>query len=249
MTGTSHWNPAHNLRVAVEDKPWDLPEALQDEVEAAWKTWRRDFFRGPVLSLVGAENTAQGPVLQTRWTDYAHFLYSARTLNPRHPFYVRVVFAAGCLISRDGFLMAAVMGPETTRPGWVQAVGGSADPSDVTLGRLDAVASALREVREETGLNLTSSDLSREVAVVGYTQDVRDGSAAIAVKAELTATADEVRRQFHIFQAQQENSELADLVAIPLGMAGLSWLRDEGRRAVRYLEPLLLAPELQPGTK
>lgn len=246
MTWASLWHPDPRLVVRVEPEPWVLSRETQDAVESAWESYRQQFFRGPVLSVGGIKSRPEGTVIDTVWTDYAHFLYSSRHLNPHHPFYVRVLFAAGCLVTSDGYLLAAVMGPGTSRAGWIQAVGGSPEPAEVSGGWFDPVASVVREAREETGFDLTDGHILRRMGVVGYTVDQRDGSVAVAVKVELRLTAHQALAQFRQFQREVQDGELSDLYALSLGDAGLDQLRREGRAVVRYLEPLLLSRELRP---
>ncbi len=246
MTWASLWHPDPRVVVRVAPEPWVLSGETQEAVERAWEQYREQFFRGPVLSVVGIEPRSDGTVIDARWTDYAHFLYSSRHLNPQHTFYVRVLFAAGCLITADGYLLVAVMGPGTSRAGWIQAVGGSPVPEEISGGWFDPVASVVREAREETGFDLTEGDTLKRIGVVGYTEDQRDGSVAVAIKVELRFTAEEALARFREFQRHVPDGELSDLYALPLGEAGLKQLRREGRTRVRYLEPLLLSAELRP---
>lgn len=246
MNRGSFWHADPRLVVRVRAEPWVLSRETQDAVESSWEQYRQQFFRGPVLSVVGIRPRSEGTVIDTCWTDYAHFLYSSRHLAPEHPFYVRVLFAAGCLVTTDGYLLAAVNGPGTSRVGWIQAVGGSPEPTEVSGGWFDPVASVGREMREETGFDPTEGHVLRRIGVVGYTEDQRDGSVAVAVKVELRLTVQEALARFKEFQRQVPDGELSDLCALPLGEAGIQQLRREGRARVRYLEPLLLSAELRP---
>ncbi len=246
MTARALWHSAPDARVRVESRPWRLESVYYDAVEAFWESVRNhepQFFRGPVLSVTGVQADANGPTLLTRWTDYAHFLYSHRHWPAEHPGYVRVLFAAACLITRDGYLLAAEMGEKTVRPGWIQAVGGSAEPSDVSDGLFDPIRSVRREVAEETGLDLADPGVAQSVHVAGYTEDLRDGSMAVAVKVQLALTQSEARQRFASRPVGQD-PELSDLLALPLGPEGASALKSLGQPTVRYLDALLQAPEL-----
>lgn len=236
------WHPGSDVRVRVEPQAWRLNKNVSEAMEKAWQEYGKRYFRGPVLSVVSAALDE----VRTQWTDYAHFLYSSRHLRPDHPAYVRVLFAAGCLVTVDGWLLAALMSSSTSRPGWIQAVGGSPEREEVVDEYFDPVASVVRETREETGLDLLDRTIARQVGVVGYTEDRRDGSVAVAVKAALTLNHQEVLAQFQAYQAREGRTELDALVALPLGAEGVNRLQHYGATHVRYLNTLLMAPEMTP---
>lgn len=240
------WHADARLTVQVGDEPWTLNPEMQRAIETEWETLRDRFFRGPVLSLVGVQPTVAGTKLDARWTDYAHFLYSFRQIPIRHPAYVRVLCAVACLVTSDGYFLAGQMGMHTARPGWIQAVGGSAEPGEVVAGRFDAVSSAVRELREETGLDVEEPGLVADFGVAGYTQDERDGSVAIGVKILLNLTHRDAIARFQEFRSKRSVTELDDLAAIPLGPEGVQWLTAYAGSKVRYLSALVQAPELLP---
>lgn len=246
MTAGAVWHPAADVRVRVDPRPWSLELVHHRAVDAFWDLVQDEepqFFRGPVLSVTGVADEGDSPAICTRWTDYAHFLYSHRYWSADHPAYVRVVFAAACLISRDGSLLVAEMGAKTARPGWIQAVGGSAEPSDVSEGLFDPIRSVRHEVAEETGLDLGDPEVAQSIHVAGYTEDLRDGSIAVAVKIRLALTHAEVRQRF-MARPVGPDPELSDLLVLPLGREGTVALKSLGRPTVRYLHALLQAPEL-----
>ncbi|MCL5116079.1 MAG: hypothetical protein M1272_02895 [Firmicutes bacterium] len=245
----SLWNPERQVAVHVSQEPWRLSDDVVPRVERHWETVNRTggrFFRGPLLTVSGVERRSDRTIINACWTDYAHFLYSSRHLLPDHPDYVRVLFAAGCLITQDGYFLAGVMGSETSRPGWIQAVGGSAEPNEVSNALFDPILSVVREVREETGFNLLDPRIARSMQVAGFTEDSYDGSIAVAVKVELQWTHQEALRQFAQFRATASILELSDLRAVPLGDLGRQWLDGQSEPVVRYLRALIQAPELAP---
>ena len=164
-----------------------------------------------------------------------------------HPYRVRVIFAAACLLTADGCLLAARMGRHTTRPGWIQAVGGSAVADDVVDGFFDPVRSVRRELAEETGLDLGGGAM-RGATVAGWTLDA-NGSVSVAVRIDLDATAATAITmiEYHLQRMRRagEVPELAEVVAIPLGRKGLQWLQRQPVSQGRYLRGYLTAPELQ----
>lgn len=248
MSAPSLWKPCDELHVHVLDEEWTLDASLHHEVEDYWRHLQRrgtDFFRGPVLTVEGIESFSLEDHIYARWTDYAHFLYSRQFLKPHDRGYVRVLFAAGCLVTAEGDWLVAMMNEATTRPGWIQVVGGSPTPEDVVEGQFCAMTSVAREMREETGFNSQDVTQVRNMAVKGYTVDAVDMSIAVAVRVDMALFTHEALQHFRQHRAMEERPELKKLLALPSGESGVRRLKEFGEPTVRYLLALLTAPELR----
>lgn len=83
---------------------------------------------------------------------YSTFLYwrKDRVATAAH------AFAHPVLVSRDNALIAIRMGPHTVNAGRVYFAAGSFEPEDFPGGQVDAHGNMEREVREETGLDISS---------------------------------------------------------------------------------------------
>ncbi|MHB1610419.1 MAG: hypothetical protein ACYCT0_01870 [Sulfobacillus sp.] len=240
------WISDSGLKVLVEPAPMTLPQDIEALVEEHWAVIAKGsphYFRGPVLSIGSIARSGLHWSIHTQFTDYAHYLYSRCQLPVDHPYKVRVIFAAALVVTRDRYLIAGVMGPQTARPGWVQSIGGSPIFEDVVDGVFDPRRSASKELKEETGLVVAALNLSRAPEVLGCTVD-GNGSVAVAVGYRSTLTAGEVIEavdgQWQQMPQSSEARELDKLVAIPLGWSGIKWLRTQPQRHVRYLERLVL---------
>lgn len=66
------------------------------------------------------------------------------------------VFAFPALVSRDNALVAIRMGRHTANAGKVYFAAGSFEPEDFVDGQVDAAGNMVREVREETGLDISA---------------------------------------------------------------------------------------------
>lgn len=231
------WVEDGAVEVFVDALPLRLPDEVQKAVEECWTRETAvspHFFRGPVLSVQRVEERTGGSRIYAAVTDYAHYLYG-RNLPEGDPYQVRVLFAAACLCTCDHCLIAGVMSAQTSRPGWIQAVGGSADAGDIVGGRFLPVVSARREAREEVGLDVAEA----ACRVRGYTQDGA-GRVAIAVEMRVPDTADEVARAFREHARHPlADHELEDVVPVPLGPGGLRVLNSRPGRVVRYLKTLV----------
>lgn len=244
------WIGTPRLRVVVEENACSLPDAVRETVDRYWResvlARHPYFFRGPVLNARSIER-GDPVTIHVCFTDYAHYLYSRDHFPWDHPYRVRVIFAAGCLISQDGYFIAGIMGQQTTRPGWIQAIGGSAMPGEVKRGLFDPVASVRHEVLEEVGLLIDNPEVADPASVVGCTVDV-NGSVAIAVRVPLHLTAEEAifhaNRHIAVLGSQGHVPELSEAIALPPAPNGLHWLESQQSPSVRYLKKFLSVSEL-----
>ncbi|WP_053960904.1 hypothetical protein [Sulfobacillus thermosulfidooxidans] len=239
MAKATRWVATSDLEIIVDKEPWRLPKTLQQQVNQYWDGLVRHgtpFFRGPVLSVRQVHEQGASVLIEGVLTDYAHYLFS-RQLPAQHPYQVRVMFAAACLVTSDNWLISGVMSPETSRPGWIQAIGGSPNFDDIVDGHFLPVSSARREALEEVGIEIPPS----RCQVKGFTQDEM-GRIAIAVSMSLEDRCDEilnnVRRYLHAL-SQHGPTELEDVLGIPIGPSGLHVLESQTRPVVRYLKSIV----------
>lgn len=247
------WLSPKRLSVRVEPEPLRLPPELREAVDRFWEEERRrspHFFRGPLLTVLRVE---LGNVVEVEagFTDFAHYLFSrSHRGDPRlNGFRVRPVFAAAIPVTHDGYLIAALMGRETARPGRIQAIGGSAVPCEVKSGRFLAESSAAREMGEEVGFEPGVGGV-RSGGVVGATLD-QDGNIAVAVRFDLDFDLREARDRIGAYLAgiiaEGTVPELAGVVGLPWGEAGVAALDRRSEPSVRYLRRMLTAAELRRG--
>lgn len=116
--------------------------------------------------------------------------------------------AAAAIVSADGAVLLGRMGAHTANAGRTYLVGGTPDLSDVGPGgRVDLVATAARELLEETGLS--SAACAADVLVV------RDPPRAVVVAVHrFAASAEEIAARVRAFLAADPEPELADVVVI-----------------------------------
>ena len=71
---------------------------------------------------------------------------------------MRDCFSAAALLSGDGAFLLTVMGPHTFNAGKIYFPCGTPDPNDVVADKVDLDLSVRRELKEETGLDITEFD-------------------------------------------------------------------------------------------
>jgi 8-oxo-dGTP pyrophosphatase MutT (NUDIX family) len=116
--------------------------------------------------------------------------------------------AAAAIVSADGAVLLGRMGAHTANAGRTYLVGGTPDLSDVGAdGMVDLVATAARELVEETGLSPAGG--AAEVLFV------RDPPRAVVVAVHrFAASAGEIAARVRAFLAADPEPELADVVVI-----------------------------------
>jgi 8-oxo-dGTP pyrophosphatase MutT (NUDIX family) len=148
--------PVARLDLAFAPKPWAFADERRAEIDATFAAMRREnpaLWNGRVLMLhryAFAEGVFSGEYLET---DYAAFAVWARWGRPAAGVYD--CFAAAAIVASDGPFLLGVMGPRTLNAGSVYCPSGTPDPTDIVDGRVDLDVSVRRELKEETGLNIS----------------------------------------------------------------------------------------------
>ena len=142
------------LDLRVEAGGWPEIVPHRAEIDAAFATLSAEnphVWNGPVYLLRSHEIT--GGVLTGTCieTDFAAFNWWRR--RGRDDLGVKNIFAFAAVEGADGAFVMGVMGDHTAAAGRIYFAGGTPDPQDVHEGRLDLRGSAMREMREETGLS------------------------------------------------------------------------------------------------
>lgn len=249
------WIEDGEVSIHVEPGPLALSPSLREAIDRYWeeevRTRHPEFFRGPLLTVRKLVKQHGQATVYAQFTEFAHYLYSRACLSPDDPSRVRVLFGAGCPVTRDDRLVVGIMGPRTARPGWVQTVGGAAILEDVEEGRFLADRSVRRELREEVGIAADDALWVRKMETLGCTVDA-NGSIAVVVRIGLSLTADavlaEIRRFIRRVRDEGGEPELTDVAALLPGPEGLRQLEAMRRPTVRYLRKILETNRLFAGT-
>ena len=116
--------------------------------------------------------------------------------------------AAAAIVSADGAVLLGTMGAHTANAGRTYLVGGTPDLTDVAAdGTVDLVATAARELAEETGLSATGS--------LTDTLIVRDPPRAVVVAVHRCAVAaEDLALAIRRFLAADPEPELSDVVVV-----------------------------------
>jgi 8-oxo-dGTP pyrophosphatase MutT (NUDIX family) len=144
------------LQLAFAPKPWAFADERRADIDAHFAALRRDkpaVWNGRVLLLhehAVAGDSFRGSYLET---DYASFAAWRGWGRPTAA--VCDCFGVGAVMAADGAFLLGVMGPHTVNADSIYFPCGTPDPDDIVGGSVDLDASVRRELKEETGLDVS----------------------------------------------------------------------------------------------
>lgn len=183
----------------------------RDNVDAIAENWRHEITAKPALFdgtvvLLSEFGYAGGRLFgRCHAVRYSTFLYwrTDRVGTVAH------AFAHPMLVTRDNALVAIRMGAHTVNAGRVYFAAGSFEPEDFPDGKVDPHGNMVREVKEETGLDIS---------------EVRRGNRHYALATErgtvifrryfLDLDADEIASRIRDFVAAESEPEIEEPIVI-----------------------------------
>lgn len=145
--------PVDEIDVVLDPSPHPIELGMR---EAIAENWRREVEERPALFdgtvvLLSRFGYSEGRLFgRCHPVRYSTFLYWRRERVGT----VVHAFAHPMLVSRDNALVAIRMASHTVNAGRVYFAAGSFEPEDFPGGRVDPHGNMVREVREETGLDI-----------------------------------------------------------------------------------------------
>lgn len=200
--------PVKRVEVRLDPAPHPLEGAHAEAIAANWQAEVKAqpaLFNGRMALMT--QLALHDGVLEGRCheVNYATFLYWKRDRvgTAEH------LFAHPALVSRDNALIAIRMGPRTANPGAIYFAAGSFEPGDFRDGVCDLQSNMIREVREETGL-----DISATPHEDGYELFSLDRATAIFRRFWLDEDADVIAQRIRDFVATEADPEIEGPVVI-----------------------------------
>lgn len=183
----------------------------RDNSEAIARNWRQEVAATPALFdgtvvLLSEFGYAAGRLFgRCHAVRYSTFLYwrKDRVGTLAH------AFAHPMLVARDNALVAIRMGPHTVNAGRIYFAAGSFEPEDFPGGVVDPHGNMVREVREETGLDISNAPRGER----HYALATERGT-VIFRRYFLDATADEIARRIRDFVAGEAEPEIEEPIVI-----------------------------------
>ena len=144
-----------DVDVRLSREPLALDLTHRDQIARNWEAEiaaNPALFDGEVVLMSALAYRDGALVGQCHATRYATFLYWRRH---RGSLAFEHCYAHAMLVSANGALIAARMADHTVNAGKVYFAAGSFEPEDFRQGRADLEYNMAREVREETGLDIS----------------------------------------------------------------------------------------------
>ncbi len=197
-----------NLKVGRETWAWAVGNA--DAIALNWqlqKIKNPSYYNGGIQILTGhriADGMFWGHFAAT---DFASFLHWRGERYPDDS--VRDCFGCAILRSAEGYLLLGRQAVGNLNADRAYCPGGFIDPVDVCDAVIDIDGSIMREIAEETGLDV--STLNR---MPGYVIIAADASIAIGIEFHSKLPADQLRGQIMQHLEREEKPELADILIV-----------------------------------
>jgi 8-oxo-dGTP pyrophosphatase MutT (NUDIX family) len=201
--------PVERIDVALDPAPHPFELANGAAIDANWiseKTANPALFDGQVAMLSQFRYHDGGLEGRCHPIRFATFLYWRKTKpwpDAEH------TFAHPILVTSDGALIAVRMGKNTSNAGRVYFASGSFDHQDFPNGKVDVDFNMVREVREETGIDI--SQLPRDTI---YHARSSDAGTVIFRRYWLPMTATEADTAIRAFVAREADPEIDEPVII-----------------------------------
>jgi 8-oxo-dGTP pyrophosphatase MutT (NUDIX family) len=184
----------------------------RDNAAAIAENWQREMAANPALfdgtvvllsQLAWRDNRLVGRCHAVNYSTFMLWRKRPENSGAEH------AYAHAVLVAGDNALVAIRMGPRTVNAGRVYFAAGSFEPVDFRDGMVDVDFNMIREVREETGIDLT--DARRGVR--WHALSTASGT-VIFRRYHVDDPADEVARRISAFVAAETDPEIEGPVII-----------------------------------
>jgi len=197
--------------IDVRLDPAQHPFAVSN-AEAIAENWRQEIaanpalFNGTVVLLSELSYRDRRLVGRCHAVNYSTFLlWRKRRENSG----AEHAYAHAVLVAGDNALVAIRMGPHTVNAGRVYFAAGSFEPIDFRDGQVDVDFNMIREVGEETGLDLSTAERGRRWHALSM-----PSGTVIFRRYRVAEPADEIARRIGAFVAAEADPEIEGPVVI-----------------------------------
>ncbi|MER9376631.1 hypothetical protein [Mesorhizobium sp. M0491] len=201
--------PVDDIDVRLDPGPHPF---ARDNAEAIAENWQHEIAANPALFDGMVVLLSQLAYRDSRLVGRCHAVnYSTFMLwrKRRENSGAEHAYAHAMLVAGDNALVAIRMGPHTVNAGRVYFAAGSFEPVDFRDGLVDVDFNMMREVREETGLDLSGAERGKR-----YHAMSTSSGTVIFRRYHETAPADEIARRISAFVATETEPEIQGPVII-----------------------------------
>lgn len=197
--------------IDVRLDPGPHPFAL-DNAEAIAENWQRETTTNPALfdgtvvllsQLAWRDNRLVGRCHAVGYSTFMLWRKRRENSGAEH------AYAHAMLVAGDNALVAIRMGAHTVNAGRVYFAAGSFEPIDFRDGLVDVDFNMIREVREETGLDLSGAERGKRWHALST-----NSGTVIFRRYHQTTPADEIAQRISAFVATEADPEIEGPVII-----------------------------------
>lgn len=196
-----------DVRLVPEQHPFE-----RDNLPAIEENWLAEkaakpaVFDGTVVllsELAYRENRLVGRCHAVRFATFLYWRGNRSVSSAEH------AFAHAVLVAEDNALVAIRMGPHTINAGRVYFAAGSFEPDDFADGLVQVDANMIREVGEETGLDISNVPRGKRYHALST-----ESGTVVFRRYHYPEKADELAARIDRFVAADENPEISGAVII-----------------------------------
>jgi 8-oxo-dGTP pyrophosphatase MutT (NUDIX family) len=204
--------PVSNVDVRLDPAPHPFELANAAAIETNWQheiEANPALFDGRLVLLSALNLDGErlfGRCHEVRFASFLYWRKNRATDSAEHS------FAHAALVSSDNALVAIRMGPHTASPGAVYFAACSFEPEDFVDGVCDPDGNMIREVGEETGLDISPLRRDAQMQLLSL-----ENATAIFRRYWLDNPADAVAERIRAFVAQEAEPEIEGPVIIRKG--------------------------------
>lgn len=198
------------LDFTFSPKPWPFAAERRAEIDAYFVALQRErpaIWNGRVLVMYDkahADGVFSGRFLET---DFASFVAWSGWGRP--PAGIIGCFGAAGILAADGAFLLGVMGAHTANAGHIYFPCGTPDAGDIVDGKVDFDVSVRRELKEETGLDISEFDVEP-----GWTTVIAGARIANIKVLRSAENAETLRARILRHLASERQPELSDIYIV-----------------------------------
>lgn len=201
--------PVDEIDVRLDPGPHPFE---RDNAQAIIDNWRREVTANPALfdgtvvllsALAWRDNRIVGRCHAVKYSTFLLWRKNRQGTGAEH------AYGHAMLVAGDNALVAIRMGAHTVPAGSVYFAAGSFEPIDFRDGRVDVDFNMIREVREETGLDLTGAARGKRYHALSTSTGT-----VLFRRYHVDAPADEIARRIGAFVATETEPEIEGPVII-----------------------------------
>ncbi|AUD63495.1 hypothetical protein BK010_07750 [Tenericutes bacterium MO-XQ] len=246
----------HSIKyeINLNDRYIKLPTEVNVQINLDWSTYITDnpqSFNGDLYTIEDIKYINDKLVFEVYKTKYSHFIYT-KNLNFKGENLCRSIASSVLITTSDDYLVFGKMSLNTTFKNIIKLIGGAFSNEDMKQNKENARNCALRELKEEVGLDYNSYKGQLSDYLIATRHNLSFINFIFLLKSKLTKS--EITNLFETYKTRLINrgdySELNSLVFVKNNKKDIiNFLDNTENRLISYLKEVMLVHinQLMPG--